>query len=73
MHYRNEEDYWNDYYDAQAEAERKAQEAAEDAADLEEFDTEEERDDYIQQEFAAEFDRRMAEIDRYFRDCKKGR
>lgn len=73
MHYRNEEDFWTDYYDAQAEAEREAQEAAEDAADLEEFDTEEERDAYIQREFVAEFDRLMAENDRYFRECKKGR
>lgn len=57
MHYRNEDDFWTDYYDAQDEAEREAQEAAEDAADLQEFDTEEERDAYIQQEFAAEFSR----------------
>ena len=73
MHYRNEDDFWTDYYDAKDEAEREAQEAAEDAADLQEFDTEEERDAYIQQEFAAEFDRIMAENDRYFRECKKGR
>lgn len=57
MHYRNEDDFWTDYYDARDEAEREAQEAAEDAADLQEFDTEEERDAYIQREFAAEFSR----------------
>lgn len=73
MFYRNEEDFWNDYYDAQEEAEREAQESAEMSADLVEFETEEERDAYIQQEFKAEFDRLMAENDRYFRECKKGR
>lgn len=73
MYYRDEASYWNDYYDAQEEAERKAQEEAEMAADLWEFDSEEERDAYIQQEFQAEFDRLMAENDRYFLECKKGR
>lgn len=73
MHYRNEDDFWTDYCDAKDEAEREAQEAAEAAADLQVFDTEEERDACIQQEFAAEFDRLMAENDRYFRECKKGR
>lgn len=71
MFYRCEDDFWTDYYDAQDEAEREAQESAEMAADLYEWDSEEERDAYIQQEFKAEFDRPMAENDRYFRACKK--
>lgn len=73
MFYRDEDDFWNDYYDAQNEAEREAQESAELAAELVEFASDAERDDYIQQEFQAEFDRLMAENDRYFRACKKGR
>lgn len=71
MFYRCEDDFWTDYYDAQDEAEREAQESAKMAADLYEWDSEEERDAYIQQEFQVEFDRLMAENDRYFRECKK--
>ena len=70
--YRNEEEYWNDYYDAEDEAEREAMRDAELAAELQEFDSEEERDEYIQKKFAAEYERRMVENDRNFRDCQRG-
>ena len=73
MFYRNEDDFWTDYYDAQDEAEREAQWIAESHAELWDFESETEREQYIAEEFQAEFDRLMAENDRYFRECKKGR
>lgn len=72
-YYANEDDFWTAYYDAKDEAEREAQAAAESSAELWEFDTEEEREAYIRLEFESEFERLMAENDRYFRECKKGR
>lgn len=73
MFYISEDDFWNDYYDAQDAAEKEAQRIAESSADLWDFESEEEREQYIAEEFQAEFDRLMAENDRYFRECKKGR
>lgn len=55
-----EEAYWNDLGDAMDRAEREAMESAQLAADLWEFDTEEERDAYIAQEFETEYNRLVA-------------
>ena len=73
MFYISEDDFWNDYYDAQDAAEKEAQRIAESSADLLDFESEAEREQYIAEEFQAEFDRLMAENDRYFWECKKGR
>ena len=73
MFYICEDDFWSDYYDAQDAAEKEAQRIAESSADLWDFASEAEREQYIAEEFQAEFDRLMAENDRYFRECKKGR
>lgn len=61
MPYRNEEEYWNAYYDIQDEAEKEAMASAELGADLIEFDSDEEREEYIQREYMAEFERLMTE------------
>ena len=71
--YHNEDDFWNDYYDAQDAAEKEAQRIAESSADLWDFESDAEREQYIAEEFRAEFARLMAENYRYFRECKKGR
>lgn len=47
MNFQTEDDFWNDYYDRQAEAERDVIRDAENMADLYEFETDEERDEYI--------------------------
>ena len=73
MFYISEDDFWNDYYDAQDAAEKEAQRIAESSADLWDFASEAEREQYIAEEVQAEFDRLMAENHRYFRECKKGR
>ena len=73
MFYICEDDFLNDYYDAQDAAEKEAQRIAESSADLWDFESDAEREQYIAEEFQAEFDRLMAENYRYFRECKKGR
>lgn len=49
MNFRTEDDYWDDYYDRMDEAKREIIREAEFAADLDEFDTDEEREDYIKE------------------------
>ena len=61
---RTEDDYWNDLADAHDRAEREAMESAEMAADLYEFDSDEERDEYIDEYFAAEYERLCREYEK---------
>jgi hypothetical protein len=61
---RTEDDYWNDRADALERAERDALESAEMAADLQEFDSEEERDAYIEEYFDSEFQRLCREYEK---------
>ncbi len=55
--YRNEDDYWNALGDAHKRAEREAMESAEMSADLYEFETDTERDAYVDEYFNAEYER----------------
>lgn len=64
MFYRNEEDYWNALGDAHEQAEREAMESAELAADLYEFETDAERDAYVDEYFAAEYERLCREYEK---------
>ena len=47
MFYISEDDFWSDYYDAQDAAEKEAQRIAESSADLWDFESEAEREQYI--------------------------
>jgi isocitrate dehydrogenase len=61
---RTEDDYWNDRADALERAERDAMESAEMAADLQEFDSEDERDAYIEEYFDSEYQRLCREYEK---------
>lgn len=61
---RTEDDYWNDRADALERAERDALESAEMAADLYEFDSEDERDAYIEEYFDSEYQRLCREYEK---------
>lgn len=61
---RTEDDYWNDRADALERAERDAMESAEMAADLYEFDSEDERDAYIEEYFDSEYQRFCREYEK---------
>jgi hypothetical protein len=61
---RTEDDYWNDRADALERAERDAMESAEMAADLQEFDSEDERDAYIEEYFGSEYQRLCREYEK---------
>lgn len=61
---RTEDDYWNDRADALERAERDAMESAEMAADLQEFDSEDERDAYIEEYFDIEYQRLCREYEK---------
>ena len=62
--YAIEDDYWNAIGDAHAQAEREAMESAEMAADLYEFETDEEREEYVDEYFAAEYERLCREYEK---------
>ena len=62
--YLNEDDYWNALCDAHEQAEREAMESAEMAADLYEFETDAERDAYVDEYFAAEYERLCLEYEK---------
>lgn len=62
--YYTEDDYWNVLGEAHDRAEREAMESAEMAADLYEFDTDAERDAYVDEYFAAEYERLCAEYEK---------
>ena len=62
--YRTEDDYWNALCDAHEQAEREAMESAELAADLYEFETDAERDTYVDEYFAAEYERLCLEYEK---------
>lgn len=49
MSFCTEDDYWDDYYDRMDEAMREIIREVEESADLDEFDTDEDREDYIQE------------------------
>lgn len=55
--YLTEDEYFGAVAEAHEKAEREAQAAAELAADLWEFDTDAEREEYIEEYFAAEYER----------------
>ena len=61
---RTEDDYWNDRADALERAERDAMESAEMAADLYEFDSDDERDAYIEEYFDREYQRLCREYEK---------
>lgn len=63
-HYATEDDYWNALGDAHEQAEREAMESAEMAADLYEFETDEEREEYVDEYFAAEYERLCREYEK---------
>lgn len=62
--YRTEDDYWNALCDAHEQAERDAMESAEMAADLYEFETDAERDAYVDDYFNAEYERLCLEYEK---------
>ena len=62
--YRTEDDYWNSLCDAHEQAERDAMESAELAADLYEFETDAERDAYVDEYFEAEYERLCMEYEK---------
>ena len=62
--YATEDDYFDALGDAHEQAERDAMESAEMAADLYEFDTDEEREKYIDEYFAAEYERLCREYEK---------
>lgn len=62
--YPTEDDYFNALADAQDAAEREAMTSAEDAADLYEWESDEERVAYVEEYFAAEYDRLCAEYEK---------
>lgn len=61
---RTEDDYWNDRADTLERIEREAMESAEMAADLYEFDSEDERDTYIEEYFDSEYQRLCREYEK---------
>ena len=61
---RTEDDYWNDRADTLDRIEREAMESAEMAADLYEFDSEDERDAYIEEYFDSEYQRLCREYEK---------
>lgn len=61
---RTEDDYWNDRADTLDRIEREAMESAEMAADLYEFDSEDERDAYIEEYFDNEYQRLCREYEK---------
>lgn len=63
-YYRTEEDYWDAYYDAHDRAEKDAMISAEMAADLWEFDSDAEREEYIDEYFKAEYERLCDEYEK---------
>lgn len=62
--YATEDDYWNALGDAHEQAEREAMESAEMAAVLYEFETDEERDAYIEEYFDSEYQRLCREYEK---------
>jgi hypothetical protein len=62
--YATEDDYWDALGDAHEQAERDAMESAEMAADLYEFETDAERDAYVDEYFAAEYKRLCREYEK---------
>ena len=63
-YYPTEDDYWNALGDAHERAEREAMRSAESSAELQEFESDEERDAYIEEEFAAEYERLCREYEK---------
>jgi hypothetical protein len=61
---RTEDDYWNDRADALERAERDAMESAKMSANLYEFDSEDERDAYIEEYFDSEYQRLCREYEK---------
>lgn len=61
--FATEDEWWDHRGELEAEAEAEAREYAESSAELYEFDSDEERDTYIELEFAAKFDELMAEYE----------
>lgn len=64
MYYRTEDDYFDALGDAHDRAEREAMESAEMAADLYEFDSDAERDAYVDEYFEAEYERLCREYEK---------
>lgn len=62
--YRTEDDYWDAVGEAHDRAEREAMESAEMAADLYDFDTDAERDEYFDRYFEAEYERLCREYEK---------
>ena len=62
--YATEDDYWDALGDAHEQAERDAMESAEMAADLYEFETDAERDAYVDEYFSAEYERLCREYEK---------
>lgn len=62
--YPTEEDYFEALADAHDAAEREAMASAENSAELYEFDSDTERDAYIEEYFAAEYDRLCEEYEK---------
>ena len=61
---RTEDDYWNDRADRLERIEREAMESAEMAADLYDFDSDDERDTYIEEYFDNEYQRLCREYEK---------
>lgn len=62
--YHNEDDWWDARADAHERAESEALASAEMAADLYEWESDEEREEYIEEYFAAEYDRLCEEYEK---------
>lgn len=62
--YDSEDDYFDALYDARDRADAEAREHAEITAELIEFDSDEERDAYIEEEYEAEYERLCREYEK---------
>lgn len=63
-YYPTEDDYFDALADAHETAEREAMRSAESAAELWDFESDEERVAYIEEEFAAEYERLCQEYEK---------
>lgn len=64
LRFTSEDDYWNAIGEAHERAEREAMRSAEISAELWEFESDEDRDSYIDKMFSAEYERLCREYEK---------
>lgn len=62
--FATEDEYWETMYDAKDRADSEARQYAEGMADMIDFDSDEERDAYIEEEYNAEYERLLEEYEK---------